>query len=396
MANINDYLRWRGDIRITKEHPFNEIDSMILARFSYMLFMKINMKRIETIGDISNKMKDFKDADFFYNGDKEMITSLGESKRFKDLKVTDYIENNNKNIEKQFGAITIHISTRELYISFIGTDRSIFGWKEDFNMGFMDNVPCQIAGRDYAYKISLKYPHKKIRMGGHSKGGNVAIYAAITNPIKFQNKIIKVYNYDGPGFSKDIINKYGNENILAKIETYIPQNSIVGRILYHKEKTTIVLSIEKGIFQHDIFSWQVFKEDLIRIAKNTESSENFDKTLSNWLENTTTEQRKIFVDVIFELFYSTNVDTFEEIISDLRGNIPKMLKKYGEISKNDKKVLTDMIVKLVKANINVIKDTNFKKIINKKDEYINLGKMKINKLNKKYLNHFKKGNDINE
>ena len=394
MANINDYLRWRGDVKITKEYPFNEIDSMILARFSYLLFDRINMKKTETIADISFKMKDFPNEDFLYNGDKELITNLGESRRFKDLKVTDYVENNNKNTEEQFGAITIHISSRELYISFIGTDRSIFGWKEDFNMGFMDTVPCQIAGRDYAYKISLKYPHKKIRIGGHSKGGNVAIYAAITNPRRFQNKIIKVYNYDGPGFSKDIINKYETDDIIKKIETYIPQDSIIGRVLNHKEKTTIALSLEKGILEHDIFSWQVFRDDLIKVEKNTESSENIDKTLTNWVENTTNEQRKIFIDIIFDLFYSTNANTFGEIVKDLKGNIPKMLKKYGQLSKNDKKVLTDMVIKLVKTNMIVIKDSNVKKIINKKDEYLTLGKEKISELDERYLSRLrKKGKD---
>ena len=157
MANINDYLKWRGDIKFSKDYPFNEIDSMILARFSYLLFSKIKMKRVETIQDIALKMQDFPDNEFLYNGDKELITNLGTSLRFKDLKVTDYVENNNKDREEQFGAITIHLSLKELYISYLGTDMSIFGWKEDFNMGFMDTVPCQIAGREYLHKISLKY-----------------------------------------------------------------------------------------------------------------------------------------------------------------------------------------------------------------------------------------------
>ena len=221
MANINDYLKWRGDIKISKDYPFNEVDSMILARFSYLLFSKIKMNKIETIGNISLKMKDFPDNEFLYNGDKELITNLGTSLRFKNLKVTDYVENNNKAREEQFGAITIHLSLKELYISYLGTDMSIIGWKEDFNMGFMDTVPCQIEGLDYLHKISLKYPSKKIRIGGHSKGGNVAIFAAITAPKRIQMKITKVYNYDGPGFSKEIIDKYENPDILKKIETYI-------------------------------------------------------------------------------------------------------------------------------------------------------------------------------
>ena len=113
MANINDYLLWRGDIPINRNFKFNEIDSMILARFSYLLFNKIDIKPVETVESVSNKMKDF------------------------------------DNDEKQFAAITVHISDEEMYISYIGTDSTLYGWKEDFNMAFMDDVPCQLAGREY-------------------------------------------------------------------------------------------------------------------------------------------------------------------------------------------------------------------------------------------------------
>ena len=356
MANINDYLIWRGDIPISPKYKFNEIDSMVLARISYLLFNKIDLKPAETLESISHKMKDFKNEDFLYNGDKELITHLGESERFKNMIVTDYVRVNNKEAEKQFGAITIHISDKEMYISYIGTDSTIYGWKEDFNMSFMDDVPCQIAGRDYAQKISEKYPNKKIRIGGHSKGGNVAIYSATTVSNQVQKRIIKVYNYDGPGFSKNMISKYGNDKIIEKIETYIPQDSIIGRILNHKEKITISYSLEKGIFQHDIYSWQVLKDDLIRLEKNTKTSETIDKTLTDWLDTTTVSQRKIFIDAVFELFYSTDANTFGDISKSLSTNIPKIIKKYGEISPEDKKIISKMIRLMASSYFNILKN----------------------------------------
>ena len=362
MANINDYLLWRGDIAMTGRNKFNEIDSMILARFSYLIFDKIKMNPTETIGSISEKMKDFDNKEFMYNGDKELITYLGESDRFRNMLVTDYIKINDKEAEKQFGAITIHTSEKELYISYIGTDMTIYGWKEDLNMAFMDNVPCQIEGKIYAEKIAKKYPNKKIRIGGHSKGGNVAIYAAIASNEDVQNKIIKVYNYDGPGFNKSIIEKYGNKKILSKIETYIPQESVVGRLLNHKEKTTIVLSTEKGILQHDIFSWQVLRNDLITLEKNTKNSENIDKTLTDWLELTTSEQRKIFVDAVFELLYSTEAGTFIEMSQNLSTSIPKIVKKYGEMSKDDKEIMTKMLKIISTSYINTIKEQGNEKL----------------------------------
>ncbi len=385
MANINDYLTWRGDIPFSKDFAFNEIDSMILARFSYLLFDKINMQSTETIADISLKMKDFPNEKFLYNGDKELITNLGESRRFKDLIVTDYIKNNDKEHEKQFGAITIHLPNDEIYVSYIGTDLTIYGWKEDFNMGFMENVPCQLAGKDYLKTVASLYPTKKIRIGGHSKGGNVAIYAFITSSKEIQDRVIKVYNYDGPGFKKEIIEKYESANILEKIETYIPQDSIIGRILYHKEKTTIVLSLEKGILEHDIFSWQVFKDDVIKLAKNTDMSETIDKTLTDWVENTTDKQREVLIDAIFEVFYATDANSFKEIVDNLKDNIPKIMKKYGEIPEDDKKVVGEMLKKIIKSNMHIMKEESAFKLNNLKKEYLAKGKSVLEELDKKYL-----------
>ena len=176
MSSINDYIKWRGDLKLSSEHKFNELDSLILARFSYLIFHKIEMNKVETIESISKKMAHFKNNEFLFNGDKEMITLLGKSRRFKDLKVTDYVRNNSKKEEQQFSALVIHISKKSLYISFVGTDENLYGWKEDFNMAFMDEVPCQKLGTSYLTQIAQKYWYKKIRIGGHSKGGNIALY----------------------------------------------------------------------------------------------------------------------------------------------------------------------------------------------------------------------------
>ena len=383
MSNINDYLLWRGDLKISKEFDFNEIDSMILARFSYLIFNRIKMNEKETIESISNKMKNFDNDEFRYNGDKELITYLGQSKRFKDMIVTDFVEKNNKDVEKQFGAITIHLPDNEIYVSYLGTDSSIYGWKEDFNMSFMENVPCQTSGKAYLESVAKKYPLKKIRIGGHSKGGNVAIYSAITAEKNVQKRIKKVYNYDGPGFSKAIIDKYETDSIISKIETYLPQGSIIGRILYHKEKMTVVLSTEKGILQHDIFSWEVLKDDMIRLEKNTDSSEDIDKTITTWLEDTTYEQRKAFIDGIFDLFYSTEANSFGEMSKNLSTNLPIVMKKYNAFSKEEKETITEMIKKagaLYWENISTREKGKLNLI---KEEYKAKGKEKIREIEAK-------------
>ena len=358
MSNINDYLAWRGDLPIDEKNKFNEIDSMILARFSYLIFNKIEMDPQETVASISNKMKDFENDEFRYDGDKEMITKLGTSERFKHMIVTDFVETADIETEKQFGAITIHIFNDEMYISFIGTDSTINGWKEDFNMSFMDSVPCQVAGLEYLEKIAAKCKNKKIRIGGHSKGGNVAIYSAVMASSNVRDRVIKVYNYDGPGFSRKIINSVKNKEIINKLETYIPQDSVIGRIMEHKEKCEIVESNAKGILQHDIFSWQVLKDDLIKMESVTD----------------TNEQRKIFMDGIFELFYATEANTFGDISNNLSSNMRTILKTYQNINEEDKKTIIEMLKLFAKAYFEVVKNARSNKLHTLKERYINEGK----------------------
>ena len=167
MPNIHDYLLWRGDLSLNSS-PFCEIDDMILARFSYMPFSKIELDSFETIESISKKLNNFKDEDFSYHGDKELIKLMGKSNRFKNMYVTDYNANTDIQKEKQFSAITIHIDDHNMYVSFNGTDDSIVGWKEDFNLSFMDNIPSQIEGQHYLNSQAQKND-KLIRIGGHSK-----------------------------------------------------------------------------------------------------------------------------------------------------------------------------------------------------------------------------------
>lgn len=351
MANINDYLKWRGDILIDDRFKFNEIDSIILARFSYLRFDKVKLEERETIESISSKMKNLKEDEYRYNGDKELIENLGKSARFKNMIVTDFCQNNDKDNAKQFSAITIHISDSEMYLSYIGTDSSIYGWKEDFNMSFMKNIPAQLEGKKYLENISKKYNNKVIRLGGHSKGGNVAVYSAITASEDIQNRIEKVYNYDGPGFDESIAKDYKNQTILKKIHTYIPQDSIIGRVLEHEEELEVVESVEKGIYQHDIYSWQVLRDDVIKLEKVTNNSEFINRTIKEWLKQTTPEQRKIFVDGIFELFYATSSDTVKGMSSMLLKNISSVVKTYSTISEKDRKTINNMLVEFGKAYI---------------------------------------------
>ena len=354
MTNMIDYLMWRGDIPISREYPINEVDSLILARLSYFPFDKIDLKPKETIESVSKKSLNVEDKYFSHKSEKELIKELIKAPRFKDLIITDYVHNSDKITEKQFGAVAIHLPKGEIYISYVGTDNTINGWKEDFNMAFMDNVPCQLSGLEYLKHISIKYPTKKIILGGHSKGGNIALYTFVSAPKITQYRIKEVYNFDGPGLNSTIWDKYYNTTLLNKIKTYIPQESIIGRLLIHKEKIIICESREKGIMQHDICSWHVLKDKLIKLDKTTKASEYINDAVENWLKETTIEERKIFIDTIFEILNSSEVDSFIEILSSITITAPKILRKYKELSEEEKKTMSEMMKKFITSYFNTL------------------------------------------
>ncbi len=383
--NLLDYLNWRGDIKISKEYKMNEVDALILSRFSYLPFHKIKLEEKETIGSISLKMSKLSSSSFLNPLDEKLICFLGDCERFKNLYVTDFEKITDKNSVKQFGAISIHLNAKEIFLSFIGTDNSINGWKEDLYMSFMDHVPCQITGREYLKKMSEKYETAKFYLGGHSKGGNVSLYSGLTSSKMIQKKILKIYNFDGPGFTKKITDQYETLSILKKIETFIPQDSIIGQILDHKEKVTVVLSNGKKIMEHDIYSWQVIGPSFSKIKQATDFSVNMDKTLTNWLEETSAEQRKVFIDTIFELFYSTDLSTFGEISNTWVESIPKILKKYTKISSEERKTITHMLKILVTTYLKTLKEYEGKKAKILKEKYLKKGKNKMEEMKENFL-----------
>jgi hypothetical protein len=354
MADFNDYLQWRGDLTLDQD-KFNEVDILILARFSYLPFNKIEMKQVETIEDISDKMKKFKEKDFGYHGDKEMISLLGGSRRFRKMEVTDFVEKNDLENQEQFSAVTIHMPNDIMFISFDGTNNSIVGWKEDFNMSFMENVPSQLRGKAYLKQIAEKYPNKKMYVGGHSKGGNVAVYSAIYNNKEVQDRIIKIINCDGPGFDRNVVDRPEYKRIVDKVFTFIPQDSVIGRLMEHEEKYDVIKSTAKGIYQHDIHSWQVTRNRIIRVDCPTKHSEFVNESLHQYLKDTTPEQREFFVGAVYDIIQSTNVDTFDEFHKAGLKKVPKIIKSYKKLSPEERKLMTAMFAEFFKSAWEIIK-----------------------------------------
>ncbi len=377
MPNIIDYIEWRGDLSF-ENSPINEIDDIIFARFSYLPFKYIELKEIDTIENIALEMKDLDIENYLWNDDKVFLQKIGNCKRFKDIKVSDYIEIFDEAAEKQFAAITLWIQKNQKYISFRGTDSSLVGWKEDINMGFKKDVPSQKEAVKYLSSMAEKYKDDLI-IGGHSKGGNLAVYAAVFCKDSVKNRIERVINADGPGFDKSVILTDNYKKILNKIQTYIPQSSIVGRLLEHEEEYQVVKSIQKGIMQHDIYSWEIEPTKLIRIPTVTNNSEIFNGIVSDWLKNTTPEQRENFINMIYEIIMETQAQRTSDFRVETAKKIGIILNGYINVNPEDKKEIEHMVKLILESVFKVLKENrNTNKLMKKeKSKKINNGEKNI-------------------
>lgn len=356
MANVFDYLQWRGDLNL-EQSEFNEIDNLILSRFSYFPFDNIiKENEVVTIKELSERFEktDINPMHILWKDDKEFFPAMGKTERFGNMLTTKYVNKIETEQEKQFSAITVLMPDDTIYVSFRGTDNTIVGWKEDFNMSFKSHIASQISAKEYLENIAEEFPNKKIRVGGHSKGGNIAIYASAFAKQEVKDRIINVYNNDGPGFCEDVIKTAEYQEIMPKTHTYIPQSSIIGRLMNHKEKYTIIESTQKGIMQHDLYSWQILGKEFITLPNVTNESEFIDKTIKEWLENVEPAKREQVINVIFEILNSTDAQTTKELRKNLFSNIKVILEKYKNIDPETKEMIAqtaNALIKIVKNNL---------------------------------------------
>ncbi len=354
MANIFDYLEWRGDLSIDID-KFNEIDNLILARLSYFPFDDLINNEELTLQEVYEKYEKIGTVGrILQKEDIDLFPALANNARFGKLKVTNFVNKLDVITEKQFSAITIILPDDTLYVSYRGTDNTIIGWKEDFNMSFSELVPSQTDAVEYLESIAKKYDYK-IRVGGHSKGGNLAVYAATFCNKSIQDRIINVYNNDGPGFCDKVVECDEYKNILSRVHTYIPQTSIIGRLLNHKEETTILKSTQTGIMQHDLYTWQLVRNHFIK-DELTSSSEFIDHTITDWLKEVRPEQREKFIDIFFEVLNTTQVETLSEFSNNKFTNAITMLKTYKNIDEESKEIMMktlNVFFEIAKSNIRI-------------------------------------------
>jgi len=321
-ANIEDYLAWRGDLSF-RESPFNPVDNLIFSVFAYLPldglvpsepgrhgptasevareFVKLDAQALKARG-FSERM--VRHINFF--------RQAAETRRFARVRLSGFQNRFDKDEETQFAAVSFSLDDGSHYIAFRGTDTTVVGWKEDFNMSFMTPIPAQRMAQEYLERSAQKL-HGKLWVGGHSKGGNLAVYAAAFASWWTQRRILGVYNNDGPGFDEATIAKEGFQALQGRLFAYVPQSSIIGMLLEHSETYTIVQSTQIGIAQHDPYSWTVLGPDFICVERVTDTSRFIDTTMKQWLNTLTPEERRKFIDALFDILEATNITSFTEL-----------------------------------------------------------------------------------
>jgi len=324
MANVLDYLLWRGDLTL-EQFPFQDVDGFIITCLSYHFLTEVLMQydaQPVPICELAQRVKELPQEKLHIRDPQDVVLLqlMGKSPRFQNMAVCFYADHIDIEKEAQFSAITVLVGDGTFFVSYRGTDLSLIGWKEDFNMSFLDLVPAQTAAAAYLLYVAQQLSGE-IRVGGHSKGGNLAVFASAVNPKEVQERIVCIYNHDGPGFQEGMLRFQGYRDILEKLHTFVPQSSIIGMLMNHQGEYTVVKSAEKGVMQHDPYSWEVMGADFVRLEAVSVESKFWNRTLKCWLKSLTPQKREKFVDALFELLSATHTDEQGEVVLSTKNTL---------------------------------------------------------------------------
>lgn len=349
-----DYLKWRNDVSL-RAAPFNEIDNVVLSYLVYADFGELlhEPKRHVSIETCLKRfcekhdMANVRDSKHFIERAPLLLEEMVRGARFRGTKVAHFREVFDKEKVQQFAALVFLLPDGTKYVSFRGTDSSITGWKEDFLMSITAETEGAKEAVSYLNDVAASVDGDFI-LGGHSKGGNFAMYAAAFCEDAVKGRIRKVYNNDGPGFREEIVRSAAYRELLPKITNIVPQTSIIGRLLSNEAAHTVVKSAAAGIFQHDVTTWEVTKDKFVR-AEPDAFSDFVEKSLGTWLETMDDEARKSLVETVFSMIEMTEAETFAEFGENLFKNTGLIMKGLGRLPKEKRSELTAALGGLAEA-----------------------------------------------
>ena len=362
--NIYDYIKWRGDIPMSQS-PFNELDSLILTQLPYINWENIITGKPVTLGDAFNMLNS---DDFVREIERERYVLAGQASqsiRFKDIRIIDYTKILSREQELQFCAMFFQLPDRTYYIAYEGTENSLIGWKENFNMTYMCPTSGQKAALDYlnARMNALR----SFRLGGHSKGGNLAFYAAVKS--SWPSKIIEAHSFDGPGFSKEFISTLEYMEMHERLKTWIPESSVIGRLLNNITDTTIVkCSTETMLYQHDVINWEVDFNKLYAISENTRRSGFMEDVFDDWNERLSTEEKIVFINTTYETLIELGYTTPKDILTHPTRVMMEMTSRFMQFSPAARSIVLNVLGLLLKSNVKSFYNNYLDSLLKRRNE----------------------------
>ena len=353
-GTVMDYLRWRGDLTFAQD-GFNEVDDLVLCIISYLNFRRFDdlkttdPARAVALPDVAARLTEedeqlgLSELDYI-----PLMRLAAETERFRDVRMFGFTHEWDEAKEMQFDAVSYLLPDDTLLVAFMGTDTSLVGWKEDFNMSFLSAVPAQERATAYTVEMAAACPDRKLRIAGHSKGGNLAAWAAIHIPAQLQEqRLLDAYNNDGPGFSHDMVDSDAYRRVADKLHTYIPESSIVGVLLEHAEDYAVIDSSNRSVMQHEPMSWSVLGPRFVHLGQRSQMGKLSDDVLRQWIGSMTPQEREQFSDALFDvLSLSGKARTLDDLRAGGLAGGAALLKQYSGADEQDKKIIAEIFRRL--------------------------------------------------
>ena len=366
MKNMLDYIKEFGHVSF-EERAFSEIDALVLTELEYLPLEKVvpsdeNGENFVTVKEIAEYMQEHKQELFDENP--MMITQerhevsqvIADAPRFQSLKFFGVVSVWDKDTTKQFAAVTVEVEPSVRLVVFRGTDETLIGWKEAFLMTYSPLVAAQTDAKEYLAKQASLWDGD-LMISGHSKGGNLAIYAAATQVEDVQLRIVDIFCFDSPGLYRSVLETKGYQNIVPLAMRYIPQDSLVGLMLESEVPYVIVKSNATGAMQHSAMTWEIEDGQFIKMEKLTKNSQLNDQTFKKWTESVSDEELELFWNVFFELLFSVGIDTVNDLYGQFMHYVQEFLKAAGNMDEEKRELLTRIALLLVSTRFEVWKDS---------------------------------------
>ena len=354
MSNLFDYMAWRGDLTFGNA-PLCPADALVFSMIAYMNFDGLvpadPHAEPARLADVAKAYfaRPAVQRPGFESNHERLLRLLADSARFGSLRMLAAQKTLDRKTGMQFAAISFLLPGQNLFVAFRGTDDTLIGWKEDFRMSYECPVPAQIEAKRYLAEVAGAYPLRRVFVGGHSKGGNLAVYAAVNCGPEVRCRIRTVFNHDGPGFFDGTVSSEAYAEMRPRIETYMPQSSIVAVLLEHDTSYKIVKSSSKGLLQHDGYTWEVLGTDFVYTDERTAFGKRTAAIVDHFVNATSPDRRRRFCEALFSVLEATEHDTFSGILGGKRQSLRNMMSAYADMPDDMRTLLTETLGVLIDA-----------------------------------------------